>query len=68
MGCSCSREEGKFDKIDQQHTLPEGHIQTNCNYNYIALALLNANRAASLMVHDICPGQLEQTVADQIIR
>ncbi|KAI1724508.1 hypothetical protein Ddc_05749 [Ditylenchus destructor] len=56
MGCRCTKHD-KFDKAAD-----------DTSYNYIALALLNANRAASLMVHDMCPGQLERTVAEQIIR
>jgi len=61
MGCQCSTEEKvsedpKFVSDDDERGL------------YIAMGILNANRAASLMVRDICPEHLQYDIALEIIR
>ncbi|KAE9555961.1 hypothetical protein FO519_000817 [Halicephalobus sp. NKZ332] len=63
MGCQNSKETDKFDHFDKQF---EG-LQSPTS-NYLTLALLNANKAASLVASDLCPEELENGVAEQLIR
>uniref|UniRef100_A0A7E4UWL3 ANF_receptor domain-containing protein n=1 Tax=Panagrellus redivivus TaxID=6233 RepID=A0A7E4UWL3_PANRE len=60
MGCHNSKEDEKiFDSVD--------HGRGNHPSTYMALALLNANKAASLLANDLCPPTLDSTVAEQLI-
>uniref|UniRef100_A0AC35FQC9 Uncharacterized protein n=1 Tax=Panagrolaimus sp. PS1159 TaxID=55785 RepID=A0AC35FQC9_9BILA len=61
MGCFHSKEEDD----DQKVPLQRNNRPTS---TYLALALLNANKAASLVVRDLCPEHLEKNVAEQLIR
>ncbi|KAI6225440.1 hypothetical protein M3Y99_01336900 [Aphelenchoides fujianensis] len=63
MGCSTSKED--FEKIDSNAPKP----------NYVAMALLNANRAAAMMagadtyqMQSNNPSKLDEEHADQLIR